>query len=245
MARNRGKKSLYEVIGKNHLKSCYDKTLEQPHPEKLDRDQPAIAKPAGAIPKRAVIWPRKPKIVQFNAGRVEFSIPYPLAIALLMGLVLIVLLAVRLGQIGYSQKTANPGRETPANAQTMAEIITNSTRYIPDTTAKIPVNAGRTTLTESKGDNRIVIQTYRLRAHLEPAKQYFAQFGIETEIRKIGNWYYLVTKNKYENPKRPGTDGYLAIQKIIELGAKYKAPQGYETFGPKPFHDAYGMKSDD
>jgi hypothetical protein len=76
-------------------------------------------------------------------------------------------------------------------------------------------------------------------------KQFYTENGVETEIRKIGGMYYLVTTSKYENPEKQGTDGYLAKQKIIELGAKYKAPQGYETFGTKPFHDAYGMKFDD
>ena len=90
-----------------------------------------------------------------------------------------------------------------------------------------------------------MIQTYQLRTHLEPVKQYFAQFGIETDIKKIGDWYYLVTKDKYENPEKSGTDGYFAKQKIIELGAEYKAPQGYETFGSKPFYDAYGQRFDD
>jgi hypothetical protein len=80
---------------------------------------------------------------------------------------------------------------------------------------------------------------------LEPAKQYFADKGIETEIRKSGDAYLLVTKEKYDNPERPGTDGYAAKQKIIELGAQYKAPQGFDQFGTKPFHDAYGMKFDD
>ncbi len=57
--------------------------------------------------------------------------------------------------------------------------------------------------------------------------------------------YYLVTKEKYDNPERSGTDGSKAKQDIIKLGAAYKAPQGYGTFGPKPFHDAYGMRFDD
>jgi hypothetical protein len=55
-----------------------------------------------------------------------------------------------------------------------------------------------------------------------------------------------VTKNGYDNPDKPGTDGYLAKQKIIELGAGYKPPTGYETFrradGTGPFNDAFGMK---
>jgi hypothetical protein len=57
--------------------------------------------------------------------------------------------------------------------------------------------------------------------------------------------YYLVTKKKYENPQKQGTDGYLAKQRIIAVGAKYKAPPGRETFGVKSFETAYGRKFDD
>ena len=86
---------------------------------------------------------------------------------------------------------------------------------------------------------------YQVRAHLEPAKEYFDKMGVATEIIEKDNWFYLVTKNKYDNPGKAGTDGYLARQKIIELGAGYKAPAGFETFGPNPFSDAYGKRFDD
>jgi hypothetical protein len=69
--------------------------------------------------------------------------------------------------------------------------------------------------------------------------------GVATEIIEKNNWYYLVTKNKYDNPEKAGTDGYLAKQKIIEIGSGYKAPVGFESFGPKPFSDAFGMRFDE
>jgi hypothetical protein len=83
---------------------------------------------------------------------------------------------------------------------------------------------------------------YQVRTHLEPVQEYFDKMGVATEIIEKNNWYYLVTKNGYDNPDKPGTDGFLAKQKIIELGAGYKAPAGKETFGPKPFKDAFGMR---
>jgi hypothetical protein len=78
-----------------------------------------------------------------------------------------------------------------------------------------------------------------------PVKQYFDEAGIRTEIIKVGNTYFLVTVDKYDDPGRPGTDGYRVKQRIIELGPKYKAPMGYETFAPNFFTDAYGMRFDD
>lgn len=244
MARSRKKKALYEVISKTRYKSSCGKTLERLHPQEQDKVQPASGKANTAVPQETAQWFRKPKLIQFSAGRVEISIPYQLAIAVLLGLILLILMAFRLGQI--NQKVANSAAKmqksnqiNPAgrNRAGIAQTAVLAEKILP--------GAEKAELAKPTGDNRIVIQTYPLRTHLEPVKRYFARFDIETEIRKIGNMDYLVTSNKYENPARPGTDGYRARQIIVELGAKYQAPPGYETFGPKPFHDAYGMKFDD
>ena len=247
MARNRKKVSLYEVIGRSRSKSIYDKTLKKRPPEKSERDEPSTAKSALPASGKAAYWPRKPKIVQFNAGRIEISIPYQLAIALLLGLVLLVLVSVRLGQTGYlsRQRITNSVRKVLKAGPKGEGQGTAGIGRRDDSTGKISPDLGKTGTGESKGNNRIVIQTYQARADLEQVQQYFAQSNIETEIRKIGDTYYLVTKNKYDNPSRRGTDGYAAKQEIIKWGARYKAPQGYETFAPRLFSDAYGMKFDD
>ena len=246
MARNREKKALYEVMSKTWSKPRHDKTLEQLHPEKSDKDKQIATKFSARLRGRAAKWLNRPRIVQFNAGRVEISMPYQLAIALLLGLVLLVLVVFRLGQ--SSQKATDSAAKMPKSTQKTAPKTTVGAPQraaLPEEKAPVTPVTQKVEPVKPKGDNRIVIQSYQLRADLEPVKQYFAQFGIETEIVKIGDWYYLVTKDKYENPGKPGTDGYLAKQKIIELGAKYKAPPGYETFGSKPFSDAYGKKFDE
>jgi Na+-transporting methylmalonyl-CoA/oxaloacetate decarboxylase gamma subunit len=251
MARNREKKALYEVMRESWHKPSYDKTLEPLHPEKTGEDKKSPARILIPLRKRAAVWLNKPRAVQFNAGRIEISIPYQYAILVFLGLVLLVLIAYRLGQISYrsSQKVAGPAAKTPASVQkaapkAMAAVAPQKAAAAEEKTSVSPV-IQKVEPVKPKGDNRIVIQSYQLRADLEPVKQYFAEHGIETEIIKIDAWYYLVTKDKYENPGRPGTDGYLAKQKIIELGAKYKAPPGSETFGSQPFRDAYGKKFDE
>jgi len=244
MARNRKRKSLYEVMSKTRRKSSFGKTLERLHQEKPDKTEPTTAKADTEMPQETAPWWRRPKLIQLNAGRIEILIPYQLAIALLLGLILLILVAFRLGQI--NQKAAN----SPAKMQKTSQInsagrdTANIIQASVSAEKRLP-SSEKDETAKSTGDNRIVIQTFQVRPHLEPVKQFFAQYGIETEIRKIGNMYYLVTSNKYENPNRPGTDGYRARQVIVEVGAKYQAPPGYETFGPKPFHDAYGMKFDD
>jgi hypothetical protein len=249
MARNREKKALYEVMSKSWHKPRYDKTLEQLHAGKSSQDKQIPTKFPSQMRGRLAKWLNRPKIIQYNAGRVEISIPYQLAIALLLGLILVVLVVFRLGQISYlsSQKVTDSVVKVPKSTQKAAPqaMAVAPQKAVPaENKTPVPAVAQKVEPVKPKGDNRIVIQSYQLRADLEPVKQYFAGFGIETEIIKIGDWYYLVTRDKYENPAKPGTDGYIVKQKIIELGAKYKAPQGYEAFGSKPFSDAYGKKFD-
>ena len=252
MVRKRRKKALYEVIGKTWSKSGGYKTLGQPPPGKTSKDEP-IAPDSTAparLPERLARWPKRRKIIQLNADRIEISIPYQLAIAILLGIVLLALVVFRLGQISSlsGQKVAGSATKMPKNIQKVAPRPMAAAPQTPISAEKEaagPESAEKTEPVKLKGNNRIVIQTYQLRADLEPVRQYFAQFGMETEIKKISEWYYLVTSEKYENPQKPGTDGYVAREKIVELGAKYKAPPGYETFGAKPFHDAYGMKFDE
>jgi hypothetical protein len=92
------------------------------------------------------------------------------------------------------------------------------------------------------GDNIIVIVTYTKQEDLMPVAAYFKKNGIETEVIKQGSYYFLVTKDRFENPQRSGTDGYKMIQTIKRLGANYRAPDGYERFSSTPFQDAYGKK---
>ncbi|MHC4322615.1 MAG: hypothetical protein ACYST3_10110, partial [Planctomycetota bacterium] len=97
---------------------------------------------------------------------------------------------------------------------------------------------------KSTGNNVIILQQFGAREDLRPVQAHFEEYGIETEIVMENGNYFLRTKNRYDNPRTPGTDGYKALQKIIEVGPKYKgkAPPNYETFAPRFFTDAYGKK---
>lgn len=91
-------------------------------------------------------------------------------------------------------------------------------------------------------DHVLVIATYTRSEDLEPVRDYFGLNGAETEILKRGSYYYLVTKARYPNPRKAGSEGAVALDKIKQIGAKYKAPKGFERFDNTPFQDAYGMK---
>jgi len=238
MARIRGKKALYEVISQTRPKPGPG---PQAPAEQQSRDREVkCAAPGDDGPGAASHWPTKPRIVQLNAGRIEMSVPYQLAMAVLLGVIVLLLVSYRLGQISYAnrQETAVPGTGVPKTgalpkANEGALSITGGEGQ-----------AGRTPAAGQTGDHVIVLVEYGRLADLVPVQQHFSEHGIDTEILQQGGRYLLVTKELYENPERQGTDGYAAKQEIIRVGRLYKgrAPEGYETFAPNYFSDAYGKK---
>jgi len=250
MARNRKKKAFYEVIGRGRSDLTYRGQVEKPHTssdtERLGRTP---------LSSKLKPWSKGQRFFQLIGGRIEISIPYQLAAAVLLGFLLLILVAFRLGQ-SYGTGSAEPASskilnerniagktekntENPAASKNMALILmaAEPSQAVAAEKDEIPAN--------TKANNRIVIQSCDARVHLEPLKEFFDENEIKTEIREVGGLYCLITTAGYENPDRKGTDGYAVKQRIIEIGAGYKAPPGYKTFGKKPFTDAYGMRFDD
>lgn len=248
MARNRGKKALYEVMSKARIKPDSRKALEPLYPKRGDEAEPkAEKKPEVEEPKASTQWWTKPRIVQFNLGRIEFSLPYQVVIAIILGLILLVLIVYRLGQLSMvNRETAGPVEVTRNSAQmnTKIENKTGTTQTPAESTPAGPRESRPVTPAVSAGNNVIVLAQYGARADLVPVQKHFAKYDIMTEIVLENGRYYLQTVNTYDNPTKVGTNGYEARQKIIKVGAAYKgqAPEGYETFAPNYFKDAYGKK---
>ena len=235
MARIKGKKAFYEVMAESRSKPVYEKIPADQTGEQTGQDNQNASMPAH---QKITLWPRKPKLFQFNAGRIEFSMPYPLAIALVLTAVLTALVAFRLGQLNIQAQTpgsTQQGRADMSANQSAPVVKARSTQSAPSQPRVAePIKA--------MGGNRIVIKQFSRRRDLEPVQKFFAENGIQTEIVGRSSGFFLVTKNTYNNPNRPGTNGFEARKKIIETGAKYKAPSGYESFAPRLFSDAYGEK---
>ncbi len=242
MVRNRKKMALYEVIGKARVKPGKAEAVQE---LRADKAEPSVIEEIVAEPEQLTSWPTKPRKVQFNAGRIEFSVPYQLGIAVALGVVLLIVVFFRLGQI-YQRGLGEPVVAEPPRWQGPIEQVRRVPAAGTEVVRETPAFTEKPARRESTGSNRIVIQTYGNAKQLMPVQQYFAANGIITEMRRLGNAYLLVTSDKYENPANRGTDGFRARERIVELGALYKPPgPEYESFGPRPFHDAYGMKFDD
>jgi len=201
--------------------------------------------------------------------RVNLSLSYPVAGCLIAAAVVLLVAAVRFGQVNYDTEWLlfDPvaAREPVAGdtvdivdiEQLMSSTVIDDTRQ-EDVTAvtdneTVPEDKAEDRTEETKvnvpqGTNAIVIQAYKQRRDLEPVKRHFEAHGIETEIVQRGSFFCLRTKQLYHkcsvnrNGFNPDYDGDVAMRQIRKIGAMYKAPPGYESFRPNLFQDAYAEK---
>lgn len=258
MARNRrGKVALYEVMSRSRFKPGSARPIEKHQPEKLDektQEEKPITKStetieevtsAEEVSKTTTRWLRKPRLVQFNAGRVEFSMPYQIAIAIVLGLIVLILAAFRFGQFSYMGEQGPADNPTGKNlgSQNPQNPVIRNRADISNTAKQTTLDNKQIEPIQSTGSNVIVLVEHRNQADLVPAQAHFAENGILTEVVNWSGKFFLVTADRYTGVLA-GSDGYKAIEKIKEVGAKYrgKAPEGFETFAPHYFNDAYGKK---
>ena len=244
MARNRGKKALYEVMSKYRVKPGSGRAVEPLHSKKTQDDTPVDDTVAEKTEIETQWW-KKPKIVQYQGGRLEFSISYQLVITLVLIFLLLLVIAYGLGQRSYAakQQAAESATTTQYNNQnaSIGETAGRNIQPVRSTVSRQPVNQDAVSA-KSTGDHVIILKEYHALADLIPVRDYFQKNLIMTEIEMRNNRYFLQTIDMYDNPEREGTDGFRAKQKIIKVGKGYKAPTGYESFAPNLFDDAYGKK---
>jgi len=243
MAKSGGRMALYEVVNKARFKSAQQKALSaiQPSSVPADQSQAASEKPPVAAEKSAVpVWSIRPKAVRFYADRIELCFSWQVTALGLLALVTIFMVFFRFGQTYSLRKVAviKASPQAVSVEKVMPPVSPVEVKPAPASSAAKPK------MVEPMGDHVIVIASHELSSHLEPVKQYFAGFGIATDIIKRGARWLLVTQERFENPDKAGTDGFEMKKKIMSIGANYKPPSssGFEPFGPKPFQDAYGLK---
>ena len=251
MAKESKRTVLYEVIKRKYGKFPVDKKLTLPH--SAESVQTAAIKPkseAGSSQQEdEAAQGRGPQItITPFVRRRGLLISLPIAGLLVVVIVVAFFGAFRLGQFygpkesllsdsevvtegGYAEKPAISLKQLPAKQS-----------VVPKDSTPLQAGAAKEQLAQPAGDHVIVIATYKQGDDLVPVKEYFDENGIETRIQERSGYFFLVTAKKFQNPKREGTDGYFALQRIKKVGAKYKAPAGYETFAPNYFQDSYPMK---
>ena len=251
MAKEFKRTVLYEVIKRKYGKFPAGKKLAPPC--SVESVQAAAIKPkseAGSSQQEdEAAQGRGPQITITPFVRRRGSlISLPIAGLLVVVIVAAFFSAFRLGQFyGPKERLLSDPEVVTEDIPIDREAI--SLRQLPAEQPVAPkdsappqAGAAKEQLAQPTGDHVIVIATYKQGDDLVPVKEYFGKNGIVTQIQERSGYFFLVTENNFQNPNRESTDGYFALQKIKKVGAKYKAPAGYETFAPNYFQDAYPMK---
>jgi len=251
---------------------------ETPAAKPVGKSVPPVAKPLPVegigrpAPHRPAQQLLRPRAVQFNAGRIELSVPYHIGVAAALVLILVGLVAFRIGQeypagqVQVAGPANPPGRSAPQNAATVT-----AKKPLPETPAVAPrvtepVAGQRPAQAQSapqeQGDHLIVLARSKRQEDLDPVIKYFGDNGVELMALPLtdatrksftengykaaalgsGDGFLLIASRRYNNPEKEGTDGYGMKLKIIDLGTKYKAQPGSQMFAPHYFGDAYGIK---
>ena len=261
MARYRGQKALYEVIGGRARNKPVRPAAEPLRPKASHAAEPVVKKrpvKAPEQPKERVVVPKKeviswkPKPVQCHDGRLEITLSTRGATMAFLVLTAGLLVCFRAGQLypglliekensvssteSGLPRLASPSRQVPVTPERQPPATSSQRRPAVSPNALRPVTHG----------NAIVIQQFDSLKDLVAVGQFFRTRGIGTEIVRKSDTYFLITQERFPyNPEAPNTRGSELLQEIRAIGQTYKAPQGLESFAPNKFKGAYGRNIDD
>ena len=247
MARKHVRKILYEALKKNQgsfevsAGTTQSRSAQNTVP---DPDRRQDEKADKKVNEQFVTWLTR-QASERGLEKKRISNRYLVAVILVLAVVLVILIVSRCDQPGGGeQRVLDPAAANSGTGEQKAENLSGPVESADDNVASgRPVVKKGQAQPGSEADHVIVIATCRDSARdLGPVKDYFAEKGIETEIGKRDSWYFLLTKERYQNPEKAGTDGYFELARIKKIGANYRTPIGYRNFGSRPFQDAYGEK---
>ena len=120
----------------------------------------------------------EPRVIQFNAGRLEVALPYPVVFLFVLAVIVVIMIAFKLGQLTSS---GSPSRQNPKsdrkNAQPVGDARMNvapRNRGAGQTKRNATMGQGRFDATVRPG-NAIVIKEHRVLSDLVPVKRFFAE----------------------------------------------------------------------
>lgn len=235
--------SLWEVVNKSRLRQSQEKAIEQIAHEPKKPERVVSGRTA-----RGSVFKKASSVLKVAAYRHVLLIA---ALVVIVALMFVFHLGQRsakqepvVEQLSPASKVVVDVKPATREVRTVSPLQTVEAEKVSKVVVEVAAPAkSSATATKAEKSHVIVIASYNVAKDLEPVQKYFAQKGIETEIKKpkASIFYMLITKNRYESPSKKGSDGYYALEKIKKAGAVYKAPKGYEPFGGTPFQDAYGL----
>ena len=263
MARETRRMALYEAIRKGQSKRRGREKTARFRPFASARSRMARKKKDIAFYQRfeAGSDSGKTRARALWARRVKVSLSYPVAGFLVVTVAAALIAAIRFGQINYDAGWLffEPVAVTEMAPDKLLDVdklidsavvgvVKDDPTIVTDNRVAEDGKIEDTKVIVPQGTNAIVIQAYKQQRDLEPVKQHFEKNGIEAEIVERGSFFFLRTTQLYHRCSvnrdsfNADYDGDVAMKEIRRVGAMYKAPQGYESFRPNLFQDAYGEK---
>ncbi len=176
----------------------------------------------GAQPSPARKWLR-PRPVQLNEGRIEVSVPYYVGVIAGLVLIMVILVAYRLGQArpggqgnggGQAAVSAAIRSGSPTNPPTGTAEPSGATSHVDRSSVNPPaVTTTRqdTSPVVSQGDNWIVLTRYETRKDLEPVVEHFGRYGIDLFILPLEQAPALFAEYGLNAAKLPRGSGFLLV----------------------------------
>lgn len=248
MAKNKGRKALYEAIGESR-----GKLIDGYSPCKISRKD------------------RKTDGENSYSFKINISDKLSQALSVkwdlqkLVGFSTVVLVIIFVCVISIKKLYKNDGNSNPGALETPVAVEQTANKNTPEpvfdkkiktlildkgeksdqqTPNSAEISDSSAVLASNPdADNVIVVTRYVIEQDLKPVADFFKSHGIDLEIIKMDKNYLLVSRKRYTGGfSRVGSEAYADLKKIKRIGANYKAPEEFEPFGSKPFQDAYGMK---
>jgi hypothetical protein len=237
----------HELLGKKPTLTEKTAIFE---PRKKDKVRFALPK-LPTLPHIRIRLPRLPRVSLPPMRPMLFGVAAIIAVAM------VVLVVFWIGKALIGSRDAQPPVTDAGTVQPVIEPRPADVRPVVQERPMVPVQReavvtprptptpepARPAPATSTGNNVIVIQyiTSSRENELRSVQDFFGRNGIVTEIIQRGSGSYLVTRDRFENPNRSGSDGYEMLIKIRRVGKRYAADTGDSKFGTEPFQDAYGM----
>jgi hypothetical protein len=189
----------------------------------------------------------KPRPVQVYAGKIEMTLSYPAAGVCVLVVLVSLLAAYQLGRWNRkwmlsAVQVNEPAHGFAGTAQASGSLETENEEDRIEATKTAAVSNPPVTPPRQRG-NAIAILSCRDRTQLVPVQDYFDRNGIPAVIVRVkSGGFMLATVERFrDNPARPGSDGYVRLQQVIELGAAYRPPPGFLGFTRESFEGAHGV----
>lgn len=186
----------------------------------------------------------RPKAVQWNAGRIEISVPYHIGVAVVLAALLVVLIAFRLGQ-GHPGKPAQavvpaspPVRPTTQNVAMTATSAplaqpkqqTESPPAAPRVVDPVPAQPQVPSVQAEQGENLIVLARSSEQKDFEPVIKYFGEHGIALMALPLNDaTRKTFAEYGFNPPSWPGSEGYVLVTKNRYENPEKMGTKGYEV----------------